>query len=1318
MKKMLMTFALLPVLALADTWTDPDTGITWTYTVSEGEASVFLIPQNTIGAITTPSTLGGCPVTSIGSAAFGGCSSLTSVSISEGVTSIDSYAFGGCSSLKSVTIPPSVTNVGEQAFAYCSELTSVTIPEGVTSISDFAFWDCSGLTSVTIPSSVTSIGKHAFLCCSGLTNVTISEGVTNIGYGAFADCSGLKSVTIPSSVTSIGDYAFSDCSGLTSVTIQDGVTNIGYGAFTDCSGLTSVTIPSSVTSINADAFRCCSGLTNAIIFEGAAYIGATAFRECIGLTSMTIPSSVTNIGDGAFEFCSGLTSVMISEGVTSIGDYAFAYCSELTSVMISEGVTSIGTRAFAGCWGLTSVDFEGKPPEGLSAAEITTDAAIRYNVAYEDEWLPVISECGFTNAAPYVPESAPETPGIENWTSDFTTAKCIADTDHRPLVVVWSSIGCSYCNKLHDVLTNDAVTCWLADRGYLSVYSVGDAAVKEFAKTGERMFPYVAVYWKTEDGVPNKVTFTGRDGKMPSRVGTLAEQFMGSVDNILGQGSLNYETETVNGIKWAFKTVNGESSVVSATSTDTTSTIDSLTIPSALGGFPVTSIGEGAFDGCVGLASVTIPSSVTSIGKRAFNGCCGLTSVTIPSSVTSIGDIAFSGCSGLGEGVIIVDGCVLSVNGTCPASVELTPGTRLVADGAFQSCYELTRVTIPSSVISIGREAFYGCSGLTSMTISEGVTSIGEGAFDGCVGLTSVTIPSSVTSIGRKAFSDCSGLTNVTISEGVTSIGVCAFDGCWGLTGMTIPSSVTNIGDSAFAWCSGLTSVTISEGVTSIGGSTFFGCSGLTSVMIPPNVTRIGDSAFAWCDGLTSVTISEGVTNIGKFSFEECSSLTNVTIPSSVTSIGDGAFCECDNLRTIYIREGEREKVCELLNESNLEYEWDGERLDLDQIEFIERAGPSYGVYFDLGEHGVIRDNRQVCVSVEEGYAVAAPSKMAIDYGYELVGWSAPLDSVTSNMVVRAIYAPVAGKREHRVTFLSADGDASASAFAYSTNSVYGALPEARRDGFTFAGWYTSFDGGERVSAFSTVDPSVHVLYARWAEDDVSLYAQWEENKYSVAFHPNGGEGAMSAQPFLYDQTQNLSNSVFTKTGYTFKGWATSADGEVVYKDGESVSNLTAEAGFAVALFAKWEKAIDMSAEEIEDWLIDVIAPKFAAKSGLTEAAYRKQFKAKFGDNYADAFFRETGKVGQDGRNLQVWHDYVAGADPLNTNDVFTATITFDANGVPKVEYKPTFADAGEAALRKYTTLGKVKLTDEMWDEVKAGEEANYNFFKVTVEMR
>ena len=292
-------------------------------------------------------------VTSIGSRAFLNCTSLTAINIPEGVTSIGDYAFSGCNGLTSITIPEGVTSIGSYAFKGCRSLTTITLPESVTSIGDWAFDGCTSLTTITIPenSQLTSIGKEAFGGCSSLTSITIPEGVTNIGERAFYDCTSLTAINIPEGVTSIGDYAFSGCNGLTSITIPEGVTSIGSYAFKGCRSLTTITLPESVTSIGDWAFDGCTSLTAINIPEGVTSIGDEAFCRCSGLTVITIPEGVTSIGDGAFYDCSSLTSITIPGSVTSIGYSAFSYCPELTDVYCyAEKVPSTETNAFNGSY--------------------------------------------------------------------------------------------------------------------------------------------------------------------------------------------------------------------------------------------------------------------------------------------------------------------------------------------------------------------------------------------------------------------------------------------------------------------------------------------------------------------------------------------------------------------------------------------------------------------------------------------------------------------------------------------------------------------------------------------------------------------------------------------------------------------------------------------------------------------------------------------------------------------------------------------------------------------------------------------------------
>ncbi len=184
---------------------------------------------------------------------------LSGVTIVENV--IPYGAFGGCVSLTNITLPSSVTSIGPEAFGNCISLTTITLPSSLTSIGFFAFTGCASLTSITLPSSLTSIDVYVFWNCNGLTSITIPTSITSIGHRAFEFCSALTSVTIPSSVTSFDD-AFSNCVSLTSITIPFSIETIQGWAFYGDSALTTVTIPSSVSFIESGAFLGCTGLTS------------------------------------------------------------------------------------------------------------------------------------------------------------------------------------------------------------------------------------------------------------------------------------------------------------------------------------------------------------------------------------------------------------------------------------------------------------------------------------------------------------------------------------------------------------------------------------------------------------------------------------------------------------------------------------------------------------------------------------------------------------------------------------------------------------------------------------------------------------------------------------------------------------------------------------------------------------------------------------------------------------------------------------------------------------------------------------------------
>lgn len=234
-----------------------------------------------------------------------------------------------------------------------------------------------------------------------------------------------------------------------------------------------------------------------------------------------------------------------------------------------------------------------------------------------------------------------------------------------------------------------------------------------------------------------------------------------------------------------------------------------------------------------------------------------------------------------------------------------------IASGAFQDCTSLASVHISdlfawcnisfsgawSNPLQYAHHLYLNGEEIKDLVIPTSVTSIGKLAFCGCSGITSVFIPNSVIQIGADAFSDCSSLNSVTIPNSVTDIGNYAFAGCSSLTNITIPTSVTSIGNGAFVSCSALTSVTIPNSLTTISNYAFGWCTGLTSITIPNSVTSIGEGAFTGCIDVTSIVIGNSVNSIGSSAFANCQELTDVfchaeTVPSTNSEAFDGSYVE------------------------------------------------------------------------------------------------------------------------------------------------------------------------------------------------------------------------------------------------------------------------------------------------------------------------------------------------------------------------------------------------------------------------------------------
>ncbi len=321
---------MLSMLAVFSLTSSAETEDVYTYTVTDGKATITYVNTSISGDITIPSTLGGYPVVGIGVDAFKQCTSLVGVVIPNSVKDIGTWAFGRCSNLVSVVISDGVANIDSNAFNGCTSLKSIVIPDSVKSIGEGAFYNCTSLETIEIPDGVTVISNGVFQDCEGLTSVTLPDSIESIDDWAFTDCKNLKTILIPNGVADIGESAFQNCTNLESIIIPSSVENIGSGAFTYCTRLTKITIPYGVTDINRNLFQNCTSLKSVTLPDSVKIIDSYVFLDCTGLESITIPDGVTDMDDGVFMDCTNLKSVTIPNSVTTMGADVFANCTNLT----------------------------------------------------------------------------------------------------------------------------------------------------------------------------------------------------------------------------------------------------------------------------------------------------------------------------------------------------------------------------------------------------------------------------------------------------------------------------------------------------------------------------------------------------------------------------------------------------------------------------------------------------------------------------------------------------------------------------------------------------------------------------------------------------------------------------------------------------------------------------------------------------------------------------------------------------------------------------------------------------------------------------
>ena len=391
--------------------------------------------------------------------------------------------------------------------------------------------------------------------------------------------------------------------------------------------------------------------------------------------------------------------------------------------------------------------------------------------------------------------------------------------------------------------------------------------------------------------------------------------------------------------------------------------------------YAVTAVGESGFNG-TGITSVTIPASVMTIGNAAFQNCGSLSSITIEDSETPLtmpGSWYERPFWSPATTIYIGRNLILTGEEVNPliydvTSVEFGPQVTTINPALFYSNNKLTSITIGSGVTTIGDNAFYSCGGAeevseTVVTMGSNVTSIGINAFRDCPKLKSIALPSTLTTIGNEAFRN-TGLTSISIPASVMTIGNAAFQDCGSLSSITIEDSetpltmpgswyerpfwnpasniyigrnltltdednpllyaatsvefgpqVTTINPALFYSNNKLTSITIGSGVTTIGEAAFYLCGtywddennqGVEELVVTmgSNVTSIGKNAFLDCSKLKAIALPSTLTTIGNGAFSN-SGLTSITIPASVMTIGEGAFGGCNSMTSVTIEDSE-----------------------------------------------------------------------------------------------------------------------------------------------------------------------------------------------------------------------------------------------------------------------------------------------------------------------------------------------------------------------------------------------------------------------------
>lgn len=644
------------------------------------------------------------------------------------------------------------------------------------------------------------------------------------------------------------------------------VSLIGENAFSECAGITSLTIGNSITEIRDRAFYNCDGLEGSLsIGNSVALLYFSVFADCDNITSITIPSSVLYIAPVAFYGCDNLNSVYFNAtncypfaegGSGGMSGNWIANCPSLTNIIIGEGVVNIPAYFASNCTTLTG-------SLTIPNSVVTIGEKAFYNCS------------GFTGSLT-IPNS------VTNIESNAFYG-CTGLSDNLTLGQSLTSIGNSaFYNACENLSTFTILAETPPSLGTLVFTSV-DYAIPVQVPCGSLDAYQNSDGWNAFANIQeiNPCWWDITALAAPAQGGSISgagtyEQGTTCTLTATAYGDYEFSHWTENGVTvstnatYSFVVEGNRSLVARFTNPNFIAFADPNVKAICVSNWDTDGDGE---------LSYAEAAAVTNLG-RAFQsmGITSFNELQYFSGLTFLNEDEFNSCSNL-------------------TSITIPESVTTIGYNAFAYC-NLTSITIPESVTNINCCLFYG-SGITTINYNATNCSVNDWLYG--ASLTNLNIGDNVQVIPDNFVSNQSNLVGTLhIPASVTSIGGSAFANCRGFTGtLTIPASVTSIGGSAFSGCTGFTNLTIGSSVTTIGESAFYNCSGLTgSLTLPENLTSIGSAAFANCSGfIGDLTIPNSVTTIGQYAFSGCTGFDGaLTIGTDVVSIGDLAFGYCTGL--------------------------------------------------------------------------------------------------------------------------------------------------------------------------------------------------------------------------------------------------------------------------------------------------------------------------------------------------------------------------------------------------------------------------------------